>query len=398
MRSNSLTSNVFAFVMVAAAAAASAQSPLTYSVVSPAASQNTAAAPAAPQTIYTVAAPATTGGLAPQVAPAPVALTAKPELTTFPPSNEPLAPTAYAARFRANAFQALTQAANIEALTGRPALTAEELDLFQDASDGHANHWSMAEASLLISGVTDRNERQQYVAQIKQICEEAKAATAGANTVKAKARLLAKYLLKSPMHAGYLSGQFDMRKLLDTGKFNCVSSAVLFLITAHAVGIEAGAVQQPHHIFTRVPGFDVEPTSGGVYSADIRHDRILKDLVKDKLEVGDSYTQDRIYHETGDFGALNSIYYDTGCNQEEAKEYGAAVISNLKAACLDATDPNLGLHLDRDFSKWFKSALDNHNLPQAASIANLYRQISRDPQASNTMFQQLAATQHVATR
>jgi hypothetical protein len=314
------------------------------------------------------------------------------------PTTETLAPSSYVSRFNANAFQMLTQVSRIQSQTGQVALSPDELELFQEASTGRATHWTMADAAMLISGVTDRSERQRYVGQINQIIEQAKTATADAQTTKDKASALAKFLLKGPMHAGYVEGKFDMRTLLDTGHFNCVSSAALYIITAHAIGLPVGAVLQTKHIFVRVPDFDVEPTSGQVYPAEIRKQRILEGLERSKSDVADTFSMDRLYHETGDFGVLESIYYDEGCDQEKAGKFDAAAVSDLKAACLDPSDPNLGKHLDQNLSRWFKSALQNKQLAQAGQIAYLYRQTSRDQANANSMMNQMFAAQMQAKR
>jgi hypothetical protein len=397
MRRNSLNAFALASILLAAVAAtASAQ--LTYTVVATPASIPTAtytvAAPAAANSAPTQSlAPATTYSIEP-VAPA---LPSYP--TTFAPSNEPLAATSYLAAYRANAFEALMQAVNFESQAGRQPLTADELNLFRDAADGRAEHWSMAEAVLVASGVSDRNERQAYMAQIDRITEDAKVATAGAKTPRGKAKQLIKFLLNGPMSAGYVSDQFNMKVLLDTKHFNCVSSAVLFMVVGHRLGMEVAAVQRPGHIFARIPGYDVETTSGNLYPSDIRAERITKTLEKEHEEFGEAYSADRPYHETGDFGALTSMYYDTGCDQDGAKDYSGAVVSYLKAACLDSTNPNLGLHLNNSFKKWFNICLQNHQIGQAAAVANLYRQIARDPAPANQMLAQLAGTQRqVASR
>ena len=182
MRRNSLNAFALASILLAAVAT-SASAQLTYTVV----------ATPAPTTTYTVAAPApatssSTNSLAPattySIEPVAPALPSYP--TTFAPSNEPLAATSYLGAYRANAFQALMQAVSFESQAGRQPLTAEELNLFRDAADGRAEHWSMAEAVLVASGVSDRNERQAYMAQIDRITEDAKVATANAKTPRAK--------------------------------------------------------------------------------------------------------------------------------------------------------------------------------------------------------------------
>jgi hypothetical protein len=406
MCAKSFASMLLASVFAAIASVASAASPVTYTVVAHSETNYSVVAPVAalaapvtpaPTTIYAVAAPAPAPAPVPVTSYAPANVTVAPVTPApvaapqekFAPSNEPLAPTSYLASYRANAFQALMQAVALDSQAGQQPLTADEMNLFRDAADGRAEHWTMAEAALVASGVTDRNQRLGYMAQIDQITEEAKVATANAKTPKAKAKQLIMFLLKGPMKAGYVSGQFNLRVLLDTNEFNCCSSAALFIIVGHRLNMEVAAVQRPGHIFARIPGYDVETTSGALYPSNIRAERILKGLAKNNEDLGATYTIDRPFHETGDFGSLTSMYYDTACDQDNAKDYGNAVVSYLKAACLDNTNPNLGYHLDHSFSNWFKACMKNHQVGQAAAVARLYSQISSNPLAANNMFQQL---------
>ena len=305
MCAKSFASMLLASVFAAIASVASAASPVTYTVVAHSETNYSVVAPVAalaapvtpaPTTIYAVAAPAPAPAPVPVTSYAPANVTVAPVTPApvaapqekFAPSNEPLAPTSYLASYRANAFQALMQAVALDSQAGQQPLTADEMNLFRDAADGRAEHWTMAEAALVASGVTDRNQRLGYMAQIDQITEEAKVATANAKTPKAKAKQLIMFLLKGPMKAGYVSGQFNLRVLLDTNEFNCCSSAALFIIVGHRLNMEVAAVQRPGHIFARIPGYDVETTSGALYPSNIRAERILKGLAKNNEDLGDN--------------------------------------------------------------------------------------------------------------
>jgi hypothetical protein len=382
MRSNSLSRLVFATILLAASGAV-AFAQTTYTPV---------------QTTYTVVAETQAtpvASIAPFEAPKPLATISPvaPELTTFAPSNEYLAPNSYQSKFRVDAFTVIMQAEAIQSRTGRPAITPDENRFLQDLYSGHADRWSMAEASLVVSGVSDRTERQRFLAQLDEIAAQAQAATANAKTLKVKARILGKFLLKGPMHAGYVKDQYTLRQVLDTGHFNCVSSAIMFTIMAHRIGLEVGTITMPHHVFSRIPGFDVEPTSGGVFPADIRVDRIYKHFKAHNEEVGTSYAADRPYHETGDFGVLAEMYCDFAGTQRDAQQYGPEAINYLKAACLDPVEPAGGNNVRSAMNKWFKLCISKHQIAEAATIANLYRQILRNPSEADGMFKTLATAQ-----
>ena len=375
MRSNLLNRLVFATILlVAPSTAAFAQ--MTYSVV--------AEKPAMPvASIATVEAPK----------PAALTYSVTAELTAFAPTNESLAPNSYQSKSRLDAFTAVMQAEAIQSRTGQPAITPDENGLLQDIHGGHVDRWSMAEAALVVSGVSDRAERQQFLVQLEEIAVQAQTATANSKSLKAKASILGKFLIKGPLHAGYAKDQYTLRNVLETGHFNCVSSAVMFTIMAHRIGLEVATVTMPHHVFSRIPGFDVEPTAGRVYPADIRVERIYKHFKAHNEGLGNSYAADRPYHETGDFGVLAEMYCDWAGTQRDANQYGPEVINYLKAACLDPLEPAGGNNVTSAFQKWFKTCVSNHDVAQASSIANLYRQILRDPSKSDWMLKTLAPAQ-----
>jgi transglutaminase-like putative cysteine protease len=387
MRSNSLFSLVFASVLVVALAD-NTFAQTTYAVVSPA------------STTYAVVSEAPFSSVAPLEAPKPAAITKPilPEPTTFATSGETLAPNSYQAMFRVDAFTVLNQVASFEASHGEFTMTPDEISLFQDMRSGYATHFSFAEAALITSGVHDAAQRQTYLAQIDEITAGSRDAIANCKTTRAKARAIMRYLLKGPMKGGYVHGQTLLNVLLDTGTFNCVSSATLFNIVCRRLGIEVGAVSQPGHIFSRIPGYDVQTTSGSVYSSDQRVEHVRKMMEEFHHQLG-GYNADRPYHETSDFGLLGATYGNVASDEAADNDNVQGLVDILKKSSLDPTDPNAGLTVSRRFLALFNSSLKAHDINTAAAIANLYRQIARDPSAAEKMAQRLAnAGAHLASR
>src|SRR5436190_2742784 len=107
-------------------------------------------------------------------------------------------------------------------------ITDDERSVFEDAADGKLHEWSFGETCLIASGVTDKAERKQYLAKLDAIEAGARKAIEGAKTPEGKGERLLKFLHAGPMKGGYEAKQTDLHTLLDTGKFNCVSSAVLY--------------------------------------------------------------------------------------------------------------------------------------------------------------------------
>src|SRR5262249_34045726 len=138
----------------------------------------------------------------------------------------PPAPKPYP--FQVPPEKALPIIGKLEDPAGKPvALSELELKLFADAADGKLDSTSFSEACLIASGVTDPAKLKEYLAKLDAIEADARKALEGAKTTHEKGKKLLEFLHTGPMAKGYLSHQTDLHTVLDTGKFNCVSSAVL---------------------------------------------------------------------------------------------------------------------------------------------------------------------------
>jgi hypothetical protein len=131
-------------------------------------------------------------------------------------------------------------------------------------------------AALLASGVTPER-LATYEARLDSVLEElgaelagmAETATPSATTVAnaitiAKAEAVLSFLHKGTLRA-YREDATTLDGILDSGIYNCVSSAILYAIAARSVGIAASAVRTQDHAFCRVSigdrGYDVETTN-----------------------------------------------------------------------------------------------------------------------------------------
>ena len=283
--------------------------------------------------------------------------------------------------FKIDPLSALNSAI-LQTDAAKPAASDAEMDLLQHARRNKMEQWSMAKAALLISGVTDDEERKKYLAQLADIAKECKDKTDEAHTPLAKAKILAKYLHDTPMHAGYASNQYNLRVLLDTGHYNCVSSAVLFNMMAKHCGIEVRAVTMSGHVFSRALDFDVEPTSGHVYANADRNDRILKELAAKGDQKNSPYVN-QLFRETNNLGLLSTMYQDMGGDFRRGQHYEESVASYLKAACLDPKDPSTLANLRSTFKHWSASCKKNHDDSKAEAVDRFAAELLRDPSAPN---------------
>jgi hypothetical protein len=309
------------------------------------------------------------------------------EPTTFTPDHETLNKFSYQAMFQADAFAALNQALAIQARTTRPTMTASETALFQALHSGQAGKYTFAEAALIASGVDDPAQRKQYLAKIDQIVAATKQETDKRRRIQAKADAICSYLFAGPMNAGYDENAFGLGQLLDTGHYSCVSSCLMFVVAARGVGLDVGAVVEPAHIVARVPGYDVQTTSGRIYRSTPFRLREIQDDVENDKELLGKFDPDHPYHEVRDFGILLEIYQNIANHAHDNKQFDQATIGALKEVFFDPTMPCAGHDLKVFLNDWFNAASTSNDVTTAAAIAQFYRQMARDPDAANEMDQ-----------
>jgi tetratricopeptide (TPR) repeat protein len=141
---------------------------------------------------------------------------------------------------------------------------------------------------------------------------------------------------------GRVLRQYDERQtrlddLLATGRFNCVSSAVLYGLLARTLGLEFRAVQTPDHAFIRVllgsKAYDVETTN--LYGFDPGSRREFTDSFG--RVTGYSYVPPGQYgrrKELGDKGLLALILYNRNAYDTEAGRYLEALQPAVDARAL----------------------------------------------------------------
>lgn len=217
-------------------------------------------------------------------------------------------------------------------------LTERELSLVRDAADSRLDDWTPAEAALLASGALSAKAQQPFLEQLDRVTEQARRAVAKAKGTAGKARQLLKHLHRTVMKAGYQEKQTDLSRLLDTGRFNCVSSAVLFGIVGQRLGMDVRGIEVPDHAFAIVydgsRSADVETTTPNGYNP-ARSRAVLEAFTR---QTGFSYipgSNASRRRETSLPGLVALIYYNHGVRHTRAEQYEAAVNAYYRALSLD---------------------------------------------------------------
>lgn len=232
-------------------------------------------------------------------------------------------------------------------LDGRkPAVTDDEHGLFEDARDGKFDRYSFAEACLIAGFVTDRRDRKKYLDRLDEIEAAARKATRGSKSVAEDGARLLEFLHAGPMAKGYRATQTDLHVLLDTGEYNCVSSAALYTVLGQRLGIDVRAVDLPRHVFsvlvTRGRTIDVETTSRDGFDADPRRD----------LGPARAFRPTAERRDLGPPGLAGVVALNHGVMLSVQKKYPAAIRSYLLALCLDADNRDAARAVVDDLVVW----------------------------------------------
>jgi tetratricopeptide (TPR) repeat protein len=233
-----------------------------------------------------------------------------------------------------------------------PKVTDDEVALFADVQGGRFTSWSFEEAALLASGVTDEARRKSYLDQIDRLAEEAEKATDAAKNPCEKGEALLKWLHAHPMAKGYQSHQSSLAVVLETGKFNCLSSAVLYYVLARRLGLDVSGMEQPDHVFV-------------VLHDGIRHMNVQTTSAAGFRAQGKDGGTGR---PVGEVELVALLYYNRGVELSKAKRYHEALLVDFCALSLDPKLDSSRQNILAALTKWSKERADAGEFETALGV------------------------------
>ncbi|MBI2823569.1 MAG: hypothetical protein HYX69_02630 [Planctomycetia bacterium] len=268
----------------------------------------------------------------------------------------------------AKAFDVLSR---LRGSTFDVSITPDEQSLFEDAKDGKFDQFSFAEAALLASGVKEKEKREQYLKAIDRFEATAKQAIGAAKDSFEQGEKLLVWLHAGPMKAGYERNQTDLSVIVDTNKFNCVSSATLYNVLARRLGLDARAIEVPDHAFSILYDgtrhADVETTTRqGFNPARDPEARASFEAQTGFRYIPDSHRDQR--REIGEPGLVAVIYYNHGVDLTNQKRYHEALVTYFRALSLDAEFASAVKNSLAVLANWSKQLADEGQFEQAIAV------------------------------
>jgi tetratricopeptide (TPR) repeat protein len=219
-------------------------------------------------------------------------------------------------------------------------ISADETKLFADVKGGKFTGWSFAEAALLASGDADPEKRKAHLERLDTLEAQARRAMAEAKTPFEKGEKLLAFLHSKtgPMAKGYKGQQTNLSGILDTGNYNCVSSAVLYNVLGRRFDLDLRAIEVPSHAFSILydgtAHADVETTTASGFNP-TRDPAAQKEF---QAKTGFRYIPDMHRdqrREVGEAGLVAIIYYNHGVNLAREKRHHEALLAYFRAMSLD---------------------------------------------------------------
>jgi tetratricopeptide (TPR) repeat protein len=252
--------------------------------------------------------------------------------------------------FAMPANEAIAKITPLEKVSGKTIrLHADEMKLLAEAATGKLEAFSFAEAALIASGAVEPELRKKYLDQLDTIEQKARKALEGAESVAEKGEKLLKFLHSGPMARGYSLEQTDLSVVLEKGRFNCVSSAVLYNVIASRLGLDVHAIEIPGGSYS----------DGHVFSVLKDGDRVIPVETTNArgFDIHDNMNRDH-KREMTELSLIAVIYYNHGVTFDKKHQRHEALQANLCALSLDKTNESAAnnamaalINWERDLSK-----------------------------------------------
>ncbi|QDT12780.1 tetratricopeptide repeat protein [Planctomycetes bacterium K23_9] len=250
-------------------------------------------------------------------------------------------------------------------------LSEDEKSLFQDAKDGTLDDWSLAEAVLIASGVTDRQQREPLLKKIDAHESVLRSQLNLSGDAFDNGKRLLQYLHTPPTLIKYELKQTDVHTLLNTGTFNCVSSAAMYNVLARRLNLDARIIEVPDHAFSILydgsQHADVEATNRDGFNPS-RNSAVLASFQRQTgfAYIADKYPDQR--REIGETGLVGLIYYNHGVGHSQRKEFGNALVRYFCALSMDPEYDSAVKNTLVTLANWGASLAEEKKYQQSLSV------------------------------
>ena len=245
--------------------------------------------------------------------------------------------------------------------------------LFADVADGRLDEFSPLGAALVAGGVEDVDCLHRYEQQAAALADQLRRSGKLADTPRQQVEAVFEFLHERVLCGGYDLAYTDLRRVLDDGRFNCVSATVLFNYLAGELGLDCRALEMPGHAMSRVVlpdgPLDVENTYPRWFCCKDDPERRSAAAAP---TIGAAAKADRSKaREVSPIQLAAMIYYNRGVDLLAEKRFADAARANAKALRLDPANATARQNLLATINNW---SIELGNSQHFAEAVDLLRQ------------------------
>lgn len=258
---------------------------------------------------------------------------------------------------------------------------ATERELQADAADGRFDRFDLFEAALVAGGTTDAGRRAVYRRQFEAGVAELQTSGRVTGSTFDRARTVHEFL-HARFYRTFHEAATTLDAAFDAGRFNCISSVILFRCLATKFGLRTQGVEVPGHAYAVVEteqGPLVVQTTCPAWFAVLGDDAMRRAALRQTLGEAASVA-DRAPTEgrrLDDVGLTAIVYYNRGLDHLEAGRFAESLAANRTALALDARNTAARANLLATLNNW---SLDRYRRGDVAEAVRLLEQgLAIDP-------------------
>ena len=222
--------------------------------------------------------------------------------------------------------------------------------LIADAKDGELNQFDYVAAAFIAGGVTDEQELKRcladYAAKRSQVLESCRATSSAGERLAELHRAMHQRMLRGQ----YQSAASDLRVVLETGNFNCLSAVVIYWDLCQTSELALEIWLAPGHVDLHSPGVadSIAPAAKAWQSQAPGDASPARQITPVEL--------------------LGKFYYNRGVELLERKQFAAGLGLVEKALQLDAADVDARENLLAGINNWAVDRLRAKRPQEAAAL------------------------------
>ena len=237
--------------------------------------------------------------------------------------------------------------------------------LLSDAADGELDDFELIDAALIVEGVEDPKRRARYIDRYRCWARQLQTGIHSADSPRQQATTIVRFLHDHVLTGSYDEAATSLSCVFENGRFNCVSSAILFTSLCEKNEIAVTAIRRPGHVACAV-------REDGKYWLVETTDRHLRSKATGTGMLLGSRTDgqpsvDRI----SNVQLLSAIYYNRAIELADAKEFRAAIDAAQRALRLDPDNKDVRANLLATINNWSVELVFDGRYEDASRLLDL---------------------------